>query len=270
MMVGKRTVNDAMAVVAQEHRFHAVRNFLDGLEWDGEERIEYWTTTHLGAEPATTTHAFGRRFLISAVSRIYQPGSKADTVLVLEGEEGTLRSTAFSVLAGDKWFTDQLPDIRSEDADLLLLGKWFVEIADMDTFKGIRSPAVAQFLTRRVDRYRPSSGRVVDVPRGIVFVATANCADDLYDETGGLTFWPVAVGDIDIPKLRADRDQLWAEAVVRYKAGEPWCMDNEEQTRPHYDSAEIGGPFSRSYVPARDKRTLPTTFLRRAGLPCRA
>jgi predicted P-loop ATPase len=236
-MVGTELVHKAIGVVAREHKFHPIRDYLDGLEWDGEERIDYWAATHLGVDPgpdaaanasAKIAYVFGARFLISAVARAYDPGCQVDTVLILEGEQGKLKSTALRVLAG-KWFTDTLPDIRNKDAAIQLLGIWITEIGELDAFKNVPSSTVKQFLTRRADRFRPPYGKLpIDVPRSCVFAGTVNLSTYLHDETGARRYWPIAIGEIDIKALERDRDQLWAEAVHRYKHGDVWYLDTPE------------------------------------------
>lgn len=226
--VGKELVNDAVDVVAREHAYHPLEDYFTDLKWDGEERIEYWLGTYLGADPTPILHAFGPRLLIAAVARIFEPGCQVDTILVLEGPQGKYKSTALSVLAGQEYFSDQLPDIRSKDAAIQLLGKLMIEVAEMDAFKGMQSSTIKAFLSRRTDRFRPPYGkRAVDVPRSCLFV-TENLPSYLHDETGGRRYWPVRVGDIDIAKLRRDRDQLWAEAVYRYQRGDVWYLDTAE------------------------------------------
>lgn len=121
------------------------------------------------------------------------------------------------------------PDLREKDAAIQLRGVWLVELAELDAILPVKSSHVKAFLSRSVDRYRPPYGRrAVDIPRQCVFAGTVNHDTFLTDETGGRRFWPIRVGDIDLDNLRADRDQLWAEAVVRYDGDEPWWLDSPE------------------------------------------
>ena len=227
--VAPAVVGRAVGAVAREIRIHPVRNWLDTLQWDGTPRIETWTSSYLGAEPTPFHHTIGALWLISAVARIYRPGVKADHMLILEGPQGARKSTTLKVLAGEDWFTDELPDLGSKDAALHMQGVWIVEIAELDAIGRAEVSRIKAFLTRTTDRFRPPYGRyTVEVPRQCVFAGTVNPDTYLRDETGNRRFWPLRCGTIDIAALARDRDQLWAEAVHRFRAGAIWWIDDLE------------------------------------------
>lgn len=232
--VSPDTAGQAVETVASEHSFHPVRDYLNGLSWDGEFRIGQWLESYLGAhvgddgERREYVSAVGERFLISAVARIMQPGCKADHALILEGPQGARKSTALQTLA-EPWFTDEIADLGSKDAALQMQGAWLIELSELDSLSRAEVSRVKSFITRTTDRFRPPYGRrVVTSPRQCVFAGTVN--DDAYlrDATGNRRFWPVRCGTINVEALARDRDQLWAEAVANYHAGEPWWLDRAD------------------------------------------
>jgi predicted P-loop ATPase len=223
------TVSRSVVAVARETMVHPVRDHLGALAWDGVPRIETWIPRYLGAEDTAFNRSAGALWLISAVARIFRPGVKADHMLVLEGPQGAGKSTALKILAGEDWFTDELPDLGSKDAAMHMQGVWIIEIAELDAIGKAEVSRIKAFLTRTTDRFRPPYGRyTIEVPRSCVFAGTVNPDAYLRDETGARRFWPVRCGTIDIDALARDRDQLWAEAVARFRSGAIWWLDTPE------------------------------------------
>jgi Virulence-associated protein E/Bifunctional DNA primase/polymerase, N-terminal len=230
--LGSNTTHDAISKHAREHAFHPVREYLDGLAWDGKDRLRTWLTSCFEAEDNEYTNEIGKMFLISMVARIYQPGCKVDYMMVLEGEQGLLKSSACNILANG-YFSDQLPDILSKEAFQHLRGKWLIEVAELHNYKRADIDHFKAFLTRQIERYRPPWGRKeVHEPRQCVFIGTTNKALYLRDVTGNRRSWPLRTGDIDLDWLRDNRDQLFAEAVNLYRGGVRWWpgRDFERQT----------------------------------------
>ena len=165
------------------------------------------------------------------MARIYQPGAKADCCLILEGPQGLKKSTALKTIAGE-WFTDEIADLGSKDAAMQTRGVWIIEIAELDSMSRADVGKIKAFMSRACDRFRPPYGRrLIEAPRQCVFAGSVNQSTYLRDETGGRRFWPVACTRILIDELARHRDQLWAEAVVRYREGSVWWLDSVELNR---------------------------------------
>jgi putative DNA primase/helicase len=241
IMVTTDTVGKSVAVVGERNRHHPVREYLEGLEWDGTERLSHWLEDFMGATSTrgsnTYIQAVGRAWMISAVARVYEPGCKADHVLILEGATGIKKSTAFYTL-GHPWFTDQISDMGSKDSSMQAQGVWIVELAELDAMTRHEVGRVKAFLTIRTDRVRPPYGHhVMHYDRQCVFAGTVNHTDYLRDETGNRRFWPVRCENrkININALEEQRDQLWAEAVAAYKRDEIWWLEDERAAKQEQD-----------------------------------
>lgn len=157
-------------------------------------------------------------FLMMMIERVFNPGCKADYMLVLEGNQGTKKSQACRILAGIDYFSDGLPNIakNSKDAQIHIAGKWLIEIAELFAFRHSHPIESKNFLTQCNQIYRrPYGQHEVTEPRQCVFIATTNEHHYLQDATGNRRYWPVDTGEIDLKRLEADRDQLLAEAFFR-------------------------------------------------------
>lgn len=215
-LIGKDAMRDLICDIGEDNRFHPVQEYLSGLEWDGVKRLDGWLTTYLGVEANKYTRAVGKLFLTAAVRRVRKPGCKFDEMVVLEGKQGGGKSTALSILAtSDNWFTDELP-LGAPGKEIIEAteGKWIVEAAELVGVTKKTSEQMKSMLSRTYDKGRMSYGRFSD-QRARQFVICGTTNDDKYlkDKTGNRRFWPVVCGNINLKSLRADRDQIWAEAA---------------------------------------------------------
>lgn len=235
--VQKHIVVDAVKHAAARRTFNPVCDYLDECMVQHElsennQLLDTWMIDFLGVKPATEDEALfikavSRLSLIQAVARARNPGCKADSVVILEGQQGTGKSSAIRVLFGEEYFGDQLPPMSSKDASSYLKGKWCVELAELEYKRKAEVETIKAFITRTHENYRPAFGREeVNLARTTVFFGTTNASEYLVDETGNRRFLPVSTHEIDLNRLAAARDQLWAAAAHAYNENEPyWLVD---------------------------------------------
>ena len=222
----------AVQVVAEDNAFHPVKEYLDGLTWDGIERLDTMIIRWMNAEDDEYTRAVTRKWMCAGVARIYTPGRKVDQMLMLVGKQGLGKSRLARCLAKDRWFTDSLGSTDGKDAYDGLRGMWVVEFAEMAAAKKSEVESVKNFITKQADTYRPAYGRHVKTfPRQCIFYGTTNDFEFLKDRTGNRRFWPIEIKGFDdgqLKGLEAEVDQLWAEAKYRYQHGETLWLDTAE------------------------------------------
>lgn len=250
----RRLPSDALAkgvlLVADDHRYHEVRDYLQGLTWDKEPRIGRWLFTYLGAAPTPYAEAVGAKWLVGAVARAMRPGCKMDNVLILEGAQGVGKSTALKILF-QPWFTDAAFEIGSTDGYQIMRGMWCVELAELDSFGRAEASRSKAFFTRSEDRYRnPYGKKPVTIQRTCVFGGSVNHSTYFNDDTGNRRYWPVKVADgkgvMQLADLGRDRDQLWAEALHLFnqdfefwvRASDQALYETEQEARALGDAYE--------------------------------
>ena len=232
---GVNKAADAVALTGGHHAKDPVREYLQGLVWDGTERLDRLFIDYLGAEDSSYTRAVTRKMFVAAVARCLRPGCKFNQICILSGRQGIGKSLLLSRM-GREWFNDSITSFDGKDARENLRGVWIVELGEMTAFSRSESEAAKQFLSQTEDRYRAAYGRrTVQYPRRCVFFGTSNSSDFLRDATGNRRYWPIdcsferrtrVVHDDLTP---AEVDQLWAEAVVRFNAGEELILRDELQ-----------------------------------------
>lgn len=227
---GRQDLADALENVMQANKFHPVRDFLNSLTWDGVARLDTALHSAFGTEVTAYTSAAFRKWLTGAVARVMRPGVKFDCVLVLVGTQGKGKSTFADVLSKG-WFNDSTVNMGSKDGYDSLRGSWIIELPELSSLKRSDVETVKAFISARSDKYRGAyERRASEHERQCVFIGSTNETEFLRDRTGARRFWPVdAPEHLDHKWLNDNVDQLWAEAVVRYKQGEYLDLDTPEQ-----------------------------------------
>jgi hypothetical protein len=220
----RENVTEAVMTLAYAHKFNPVLDYLDGLKWDGVARVERLFSDGFPCGDDAYTRAVSRCFMVGAVARQRRPGCKLDTMPVVKGPQGSLKSTGLRDLFSPDWFSDaELGDLKNKDAALNLQGVWVHEFAELAGLRAGDMDVLKAFMSRATDRYRAPYGRTVDDhPRRVVFAGTVNEGGYLSDPTGGRRFWPLemAAGSrVDLDWIGANRDQLWAEADALFRTG---------------------------------------------------
>ena len=234
---GKANIEDAWGLVANENRYHPVRDYLESLVWDGVPRVETLFIEFMGAEDNAYTRAVARIALTAAVARIFAPGIKYDNVVVLVGPQGCGKSTILKKLGRD-WFSDTLTTMQGKEAYEQIQGFWIIEIGELAAMKRYEVETVKQFTSKSEDSYRAAYGHHVEThKRQCVFFGTTNTYDFLKDMTGNRRFFPVdvhpekAVKDVWKDLDTKAVDQIWAEAVSLFRNGEKFYMWNDDLKR---------------------------------------
>ena len=227
----EKKIQDAVMVIANENRYHLVRDFLNASQWDGTERIRYCLHRFLGADADDYTCEAMRLFLLGAISRAFRPGCKFEIMLCLVGGQGAGKSSFFRLLAvQDDWFSDDLKKLDDENVYRKMQGHWLIEMSEMIATANAKSiEEIKSFLSRQKETYKvPYETHPADRKRQCVFCGTSNTLDFLpLDRTGNRRFVLVMVhpelAEIHIlddePAARAYLIQVWAEAMEIYRSG---------------------------------------------------
>lgn len=227
---------DAILAVAAERAYHPIKEYLDNLsEWDGIDRVETLLVDYFGATDNSYTRAVTRKTMVAAVARIYHPGTKFDSVLILNGPQGIGKSTFFAKLAGH-WFSDSLTltDMKDKAGPEKLQGYWILELGELAGMRKTDVEVVKSFISRCDDKYRASYGvNVESHPRQCVIVGSTNAESGfLRDITGNRRFWPVRISGNGKKKAWQmsvyDVEQIWAETLVLYEKGEKLYLEGDD------------------------------------------
>lgn len=249
---GKSVIDDAFKLTAQANAYHPVRDYLDSLKWDGVSRLERLFIDYQGAEDNIYTRTVTRKALVAAVARVFNPGCKWDYVVTLVGPQGCGKSTMIKII-GRGWYSDSLTTVVGKEAFEQLQGVWIIEIGELSAMKKSDIEAIKLFISKCEDSYRAAYGHYVEThKRQCIFIATTNKHDFLRDMTGNRRFFPIDCHPEKATKsiwqeLEGEIDQIWAEAVHYFKAGERLFLEGdalhmaEEEQDKHLEENPLTG-----------------------------
>lgn len=233
-IVSSQKVDDALALEIEKKKFHPIIKYIKSLQWDGTPRVNMLLIDYFGAEDNAYTRAAIRKMLCAAVTRVFHPGTKFDTALILVGPQATYKSTFVKKL-GKNWFSDTFTTVQGKESFEQIQGAWLVEIAELSGLKKAEVETIKHYISKCEDSFRPAYGRTIETyKRQCVFFGTTNSKDFLRDPTGNRRFLPIDVRPEYATKNVAEEltdeevDQIWAEAYEMYKQGEPLYMTGEE------------------------------------------
>lgn len=247
-ITGRDKLDNALLLVSSQNRINEVKEYLEGLKWDGVRRVDTLLSDYLGAADNAYTRAVMRKSLCAAVARAVAGGVKYDYMPIFVGPQGIGKSTFLAIL-GKSWFSDSLTSFEGKEAAELIQGTWINEVGELTAFTKQETQVIKQFLSKCDDIYRAAYGRRTEkYPRRCVFFGTSNDAEFLKDATGNRRFWPVDVGEHPAKKsiwreLPECVDQIWAEAYLYWKLGEPLFLSKEvemiakEEQHKHKESS---------------------------------
>ena len=247
-LTGREKLDNALMIVSAQNRINDVKQYLQGLTWDGVKRLDTLLSDYLGAEDTAYTRAVMRKSLCAAVGRAVTGGIKYDYMPIFTGPQGIGKSTFLRILGKD-WFSDSLTTFEGKEAAELIQGTWINEIGELSAFTKQETQVIKQFLSKTDDIYRAAYGRRTDkYPRRCVFFGTSNDSEFLKDATGNRRFWPVDVGVHPAKKsvwglLPLEADLIWAEAYLYWTMGEPLYLPKEiedlakDQQEKHRESS---------------------------------
>lgn len=228
-------MSDAMERVCNDIAFHPVKKYLEGLVWDGVPRIDTFMSEYMGADRNIYTAETFRKMLVAAVTRIYEPGRKFDTALVMFSKQGAGKSTLIQSLSKG-WFNDSLTDVSGQKAYEAIQFSWIVELAELSALRKSDVESVKNFISKREDTYRSAYARRVKTHRRqCVFFGSTNDDEFLKDATGNRRFFPVVVRanknthKLFEPEFEQVIDNLWAEAMELYMSGESLILSQEAE-----------------------------------------
>lgn len=264
----KQIVGETCYLQSKRKCHHPVKKYIESTVWDEIPRIDTWLIKSVGCDDNIYSRMVSAKFLIAAVARVYNPGCKFDQMLILEGSQGIGKSTLVEIIAGD-WYLDT--NFNNHDKDLIdsMRGVFMIEISELSGMNHKDVTWLKSFLSKKVDRVRlPYAQKSKDFKRKCVFIGTYNPSGNnmyLRDDTGNRRFWPLECKkQVDFLWLKENRNQLWAEALQRFKNGEKLYLDDSKALsilQSIHEERELESPthkIIKDWLRGRDETTMDT------------
>ena len=262
--VKDKALSSALFRVAFHKQIYPIKDYLEGLEWDGVERLATYATDILKAETTADNRELieimSTKMFIGPVARIFEPGCEMHSMPIFIGDKGVGKSMCIKLVSPQvEWFDRTNIKIGDKSAleHIHQTGVWLQEMAELADFQGKHANKIKSFLTTEKDRYRIVYDKdLVYKPRRICFFGTSNDYQIL-DDGWERRFWIFKITDkVDLNWIIENRNQLWAEAVHLYKSGKEWhLLPNEEQMlRTYQESFLVDDPWAWGVAACIDHR----------------
>ena len=223
------TLRNGVLMAARSDKYNPILDLIHAQKWDGVERLAHWLTDVYEIEERPYTRLIGKCFIMGMVQRALRPGCKFDYMLIIKGEQGLKKSTAFRQLAYP-YFTDNAIRMGDKDSLMAMQLVWVAESAELESLNKSETTQIKQFLSAQEDLFRPPYGaQLIKAKRHAVNVGTTNADEFLKDATGDRRFWPLEVSVVNEEVLASQRLQLFAEALHCLEQGERYWPTREEE-----------------------------------------
>ena len=238
-------VRTAVAAAAKFNRRDSAIEWGEKLTWDGMSRIEPAMHRYFGCEDTPYARAVGRYLFTAMAARLMEPGAKVDMIPVLVGAQGSRKTSGVTLLAPWQSAFCEVPlDKLDENLSRRLRGRLIGELGELRGLATREAGHIKEWITRTfedwVPKYKEFSSQY---PRRVVFIGTSNPAEFLDDPTGERRWLPINSGAVDTAAIERDREQLWAEGIVRWRAGGVDWKDAERLAKAEHDQFKVVLPW---------------------------
>ncbi len=215
-------IREAIFNSAHDFTFDSAQLWLGRQVWDGKPRVDRFMAEYCGAVDDDYATAIGRYLWSAAAGRVLVPGCQADMVVAwISRAQGLQKSQSIKAM-NPSWENYTTLNLAERDDNLTrnTFGMLICELGEMrGILKGADIEGVKVWLTKGADFHVPKyiqNGSLIQ--RRFILIATTNEGEILNDPSGSRRWLPIEVNRLDHAAITRDRDQLWAEGAVRFRA----------------------------------------------------